>query len=64
VRGHWKNHWHPSIREHRYIWITGYPRGDFTAGTVTGDKVLIASGPGRRRRVERLDEAGRQTRAG
>jgi hypothetical protein len=43
VRGHWKNQWHPSIDEHRPIWIAGYPRGDFTAGTVSGTKVLIAS---------------------
>nr|BFE71759.1 hypothetical protein GCM10020092_050600 [Actinoplanes digitatis] len=31
VRGHWKNQWHPSISEHRPIWVAGYPRGDFTA---------------------------------
>jgi hypothetical protein len=43
VRGHWKNQWHPSIGEHRTIWIAGYPRGDFSVGTVTGAKVLVAS---------------------
>lgn len=43
VRGHWKNQWHPSNGEHRTIWIAGYPRGDFTAGSLTGTKVLIAS---------------------
>jgi hypothetical protein len=42
VRGHWKNQWHPSIGEHRPTWIAGYPRGDFTAGSLTGTKVLIA----------------------
>jgi len=25
------------------MWISGYARGDFTQGTVTGTKVLIAS---------------------
>lgn len=43
VRGHWKQQWHASMGEHRAIWISGYPRGDFAAGTVTGRKVLIAS---------------------
>lgn len=43
VRGHWKQQWHPSIEEHRTIWISGYPRGDFGAGTVSGTRVLIAS---------------------
>ncbi|MEU7802577.1 hypothetical protein AB0B10_25290 [Micromonospora arborensis] len=43
VRGHWKRQWHASIGEHSTIWISGYPRGDFTAGTVTGSKVLVAS---------------------
>lgn len=43
VRGHWKQQWHASIGEHRTIWISGYPRGDFAAGTVPGRKVLVAS---------------------
>jgi hypothetical protein len=44
VRGHWKRQWFGSVEEHRTIWIDGYPRGDFTRGTVTGTKALIASG--------------------
>ena len=44
VRGHWKRQWFGSINEHRMIWIEGYPRGDFTRGTVTGTKTLIAAG--------------------
>jgi hypothetical protein len=44
VCGHWKRQWHPSIGEHRWIRIEGYPRGDFTAGEVTSPKVHIARG--------------------
>jgi hypothetical protein len=43
VRGHWKKQWYPSIEEHRPVWITGYPRGDFAVGVVSGTKVLVAS---------------------
>ncbi len=43
VRGHWKDQWYPSIEEHRTIWVSGYPRGDFSAGTVGGTKVLVAT---------------------
>lgn len=44
VSGHWKRQWHPSIGEHRWIRVEGYPRGDFTAGEVHGPKVRIARG--------------------
>lgn len=43
VRGHWKQQWYASLGEHRTIWISGYPRGDFAAGSVPGQKILIAS---------------------
>jgi hypothetical protein len=45
VRGHWKDQWHSSVGEHRTIWISGYPRGDFTRGMVPGSKVLVAVEP-------------------
>jgi hypothetical protein len=57
VRGHWKHQWHPSIDEHRLTWVEGYLRGDFTTGTVPGERVLMAhshdeenppQGPGQR----------------
>lgn len=43
VRGHWRNQSYPSIGEHRAVWIEGYPRGDFSLGTLTGPKALIAA---------------------
>ena len=27
VRGHWRNQWYPSLREHRQIWIAPYVKG-------------------------------------
>lgn len=42
VRGHWRQQWFPSIQEHRWQWIDGFPRGDFSKGTVNGDRILIA----------------------
>jgi len=42
VRGHWRHQWFSSIQEHRWQWIDGFPRGDFTKGTVSGDRILIA----------------------
>jgi hypothetical protein len=44
VAGHWKQQFYPSINEHRWIRIEGYPRGDFTAGQVTGPKARVARG--------------------
>jgi hypothetical protein len=38
VRGHWKHQWHPSIDEHRLLWVDGYLRGDFSAGVVPGPR--------------------------
>lgn len=43
VRGHWKQQWYASLGEHRSIWISGYPRGDFATGVVPGQKILVAS---------------------
>jgi hypothetical protein len=48
VSGHWKRQWHPSIGEHRWIRIEGYPRGDFTPGGVTPPRVRVARGDRRR----------------
>jgi len=45
VRGHWRNQWYPSIEEHRLRWIDGFPRGDFTQGTVSGERIQIARPP-------------------
>lgn len=44
VRGHWKQQWYASLEEHRPLWVSGYPRGDFTTGAVPGVKMLVASG--------------------
>jgi hypothetical protein len=56
VRGHWKQQWYPSIEEHRPLWVEGYPRGDFIAGTVGGTKVLIAT--------DRVDSSGEASARG
>ena len=42
VRGHWKRQWYASVEEHRWQWIDGFPRGDFTKGRVSGDRIQIA----------------------
>lgn len=34
VRGHWRNQWYPSVKEHRSIWINGFAKGDPTLGHV------------------------------
>jgi hypothetical protein len=44
VSGHWKRQWHPSVGEHRWARIEGYPRGDFSAGEVAGTKAKIVRG--------------------
>ncbi|MFI6688448.1 hypothetical protein [Streptomyces sp. NPDC050485] len=44
VRGHWRNQYYASVDEHRPIWIEGFPRGDFTQPSPSGDKLLIAHG--------------------
>lgn len=45
VRGHWRQQWFPSVQEHRWQWIDGFPRGDFSKGTVAGERILIARPP-------------------
>jgi hypothetical protein len=27
VRGHWRNQWYPSIKQHRQIWVMPYMKG-------------------------------------
>jgi hypothetical protein len=44
VSGYWKRQLYPSIGEHRWIRVEGYPRGDFTAGELTTPKVRVAKG--------------------
>ncbi|MGD3109385.1 hypothetical protein [Streptomyces sp. YGL11-2] len=44
VRGHWRQHYYPSIDEHQPLWIEGHPRGDFTKPVSNTPKVLIANG--------------------
>lgn len=41
VRGHWKQQWYASTQEHQWQWVDGYPRGDFTLGTVQGQRVQV-----------------------
>lgn len=45
VRGHWRHQWFSSVQEHRWQWIDGFPRGDFTKGSVGGERILIAKPP-------------------
>lgn len=42
VRGQWRQQWFPSVQEHRWQWIDGLPRGDFSKGTVGDERILIA----------------------
>jgi hypothetical protein len=44
VSGHWKRQWYPSIAEHRWVRVEGYPRGDFDAGEVSGTKARVVRG--------------------
>lgn len=42
VRGHWRRQWYPASEKHSWKWIEGFIKGDASAGTVPGAKVLIA----------------------
>lgn len=44
VRGYWRHTWFASVQEHRWRWVEGFPRGDFTQGSVTGGRVQVARG--------------------
>lgn len=48
VCGHWKRQWYSSVREHRWIRVEGYPRGDFGVGKIATPKVRVARGDRKR----------------
>ncbi|GIG67779.1 hypothetical protein Pen01_40740 [Phytomonospora endophytica] len=45
VRGHWRNHWYPSLGDHRPKWIAPYLKGPDGAPLLGGEKVHVASVP-------------------
>jgi hypothetical protein len=45
VRGHWRNHWYPSIHDHRPMWIAPYLKGPTDAPLLGGDKVIVIDAP-------------------
>lgn len=42
VRGHSRHTWFPSVEEHRWQWVEGFLRGDFTKGAVSGERIQFA----------------------
>jgi len=45
VRGHWRNHWYPSVGAHRPRWIAPYLKGPDGAPLLTGEKVTVLGAP-------------------
>lgn len=45
VRGHWRNQWYPSIKDHRPKWIAQYLAGPDGAPLIGGDKVTRLTAP-------------------
>lgn len=45
VRGHWRQHWYPSLGDHRPRWILPYPKGPAGAPLLGGDKVTVVGAP-------------------
>lgn len=43
VRGHWRNHWYPSLGDHRPKWIAPYLKGPADAPLLGGDKVNVVT---------------------
>lgn len=41
VRGHWRNHWYPSVQDHRPIWIDQHIRGPEGTELHGGDRVTV-----------------------
>jgi hypothetical protein len=41
VRGHWRNHWYPSLGDDRPMWIAPYLKGPADAPLLGGDKVAV-----------------------
>ena len=45
-RAHWRNHWYPSLGDHRPLWIAPYLRkGPADAPLLGGDKVTVVGAP-------------------
>lgn len=45
VKGHWRDHWFPSVQENRPLWISPYVKGPGGAPLLGGDKVTVVSAP-------------------
>ena len=45
VRGHWRNHWYPSLGDHRPMWIAPFLKGPGGAPLLTGEKVTVLGAP-------------------
>jgi len=43
VRGHWRNQWHPSTKEHSRIWIDDHTAGTAAGALVQGERVYLIS---------------------
>ncbi|MDP9818352.1 hypothetical protein [Spirilliplanes yamanashiensis] len=43
VRGHWRNHWYPSLNDHRPLWIAPYLKGPADAPLLGGEKVTVVT---------------------
>jgi hypothetical protein len=41
VRGHWRNQWHPRLRQHRAMWINEHVKGPEDKPLVVKDKVIV-----------------------
>lgn len=47
VRGHWRQHWYPTMQDHRPKWIAPYLKGPDGAPLLGGDKVtVVTANPG------------------
>lgn len=47
VRGHWRRQWHPSLQEHRHIWIDSHVKGPADAPLLGGERVFVTRGSDR-----------------
>ncbi|GLY08215.1 hypothetical protein [Actinoplanes sp. NBRC 101535] len=43
VRGHWRNHWYPTLSDHRPKWIAPYLKGPDGAPLIGGEKVTVVT---------------------
>lgn len=44
VRGFWRRQWHPSVQQHRQIWVDPHWRGPEGGPVVGGERVFLAHG--------------------